>query len=339
MNTLKDYVNFRLTHADKLAEAKGYPLELYDCKKYKPMRDLKIYGESVQDGVPTPETPIEVQCVGDLSVNLVKDAREVFKDFSGYTEVAEDGRECIHIKSNSSAKAILDFTFKKNTQYTISFDFKCEYAYSGVSLEYDVPFVVYYTDGNRDICNLSPIDNTWNKRVLTTKAGKTVSHISGISFDYRVYNYIDINTFQIEEGVVATEYQPYYDGYKIPVVVKGKNLATAYDVCKNLSTYTEITLDGRECVSYRSNYGFSYAYTDYPIKENTQYTVSFYVKSVKNHTLTGNNMIMGFTYTDGTAPTQYNKDCVYNNNDGVNDVEWRKVTITSQAGKTVKGFG
>lgn len=66
MNEVKDYVDFRLTHSDKFAQAEGYPLELSNCKKYKPMRDLKIYGNSYQSGTPSPETPIEVQSVGEL---------------------------------------------------------------------------------------------------------------------------------------------------------------------------------------------------------------------------------------------------------------------------------
>jgi len=66
MNTLKDYVDFRLTHSDKFTEAEGYPLKLSDCKKYKPMRELKMYGNSYQGGTPTPDNPIEVQSVGDF---------------------------------------------------------------------------------------------------------------------------------------------------------------------------------------------------------------------------------------------------------------------------------
>lgn len=66
MNTLKDYVNFKLTHADKVAEAEGYPLTMQNCKKYKKVKDLKVYGDSFQDGTPTPDNPIEVRSVGEL---------------------------------------------------------------------------------------------------------------------------------------------------------------------------------------------------------------------------------------------------------------------------------
>ena len=229
MNTLKDYVNFRLTHADKVASAEAYPLTMEDCKKYKPMRDLKVYGNSVQDGTPTPETPIEIQSVGEpvtdetdanygkykipvvIKGKNLANVRKAFKNFSDYTELEEDGRQCIRVKSNGGAYASFDFTFKENTLYTISFEFKCEYDRSGVSLHHDCPFAVYYTNGDIDYCSLKPIDGTWNKRTLTTDANKTVSHIKQFGFDYRVYDYIDINTFQIEEGTTATEYEPYIE--------------------------------------------------------------------------------------------------------------------------------
>ena len=66
MNALKDYVDWKLTHSDKTTEAEGYPLILEKCKKNKKMKDLKVYGNSVQNGTPTPENPVEVQSVGEL---------------------------------------------------------------------------------------------------------------------------------------------------------------------------------------------------------------------------------------------------------------------------------
>ena len=66
MNALKDYVNWKLTHADKISVAEGYPLVMENCKKNKRMKQLELYGNSVQDGTPTPENPIEVQSVGEL---------------------------------------------------------------------------------------------------------------------------------------------------------------------------------------------------------------------------------------------------------------------------------
>lgn len=46
MNNLRNYVNWKLTHADKTAEAEGYPLVLENCKANKYMKQFRIYGNS-----------------------------------------------------------------------------------------------------------------------------------------------------------------------------------------------------------------------------------------------------------------------------------------------------
>lgn len=71
MNSLQNFVNWKLTHADKVAEAEGYPLVMENCKANKKMKQLKVYGNSVQDGTPTPDEPIEVQSVGELVTDSV----------------------------------------------------------------------------------------------------------------------------------------------------------------------------------------------------------------------------------------------------------------------------
>ena len=79
---LRDFVNKKIASADKEASAEGVPLTLNNCKKYKKMRDLKVYGNCFQDGTPTPENPIEVQCVGEKSRNLF-DISKSIKDYGG----------------------------------------------------------------------------------------------------------------------------------------------------------------------------------------------------------------------------------------------------------------
>ena len=70
MNNLKSYVNWKLTHSDKIAEAEGYPLTMPNCKPNKKMKQLEIYGNSVQDGTPTPDNPIEVESVGEFVTDI-----------------------------------------------------------------------------------------------------------------------------------------------------------------------------------------------------------------------------------------------------------------------------
>ena len=60
------YENFR-----ELIASGVPPITLQKCKNAD-LVDYKIYGESVQDGTPTPETPIEVESVGDYDLETGK---------------------------------------------------------------------------------------------------------------------------------------------------------------------------------------------------------------------------------------------------------------------------
>lgn len=331
MNTLKDYVNFKLTHADKIAEAESYPLTMENCKKYKKMKQLEIYGNSVQDGTPTSDAPVEVQSVGEKSINLAT-AYDVCKDFDDYTKVIEDGRNCVRYLDSNTTKAN-PFGFKENTQYTISFDCKLEKGQYGndTTTPTSIMMVFHYSDGTvgsvstGDGIALS-VRGVWYTKKMTSKAGKTVVGIGTRTYQYQNYNYIDVDTFQVEEGATATPYEP-YGKYKIPVVVKGKNLADVRKAFKNFSDYTELEEDGRQCIRVKSN-GGAYAFFDFTFKENTQYTISFEFKC--KYDRSGVNLPhdcpFAVYYTNGDIDY-----CSLNPIDGT----WNKRTLTTNANKTV----
>ena len=48
METLKNYVNWKLAHSDKVADAEGYPLVMENCKTNKRMKQLQVYGDCMQ---------------------------------------------------------------------------------------------------------------------------------------------------------------------------------------------------------------------------------------------------------------------------------------------------
>ena len=61
-----DYLRNKYHHAAvKIADAEGVPCVM-EYSKGKNLRNYEIYGNSVQDGTPSPDTPIEIQSVGDL---------------------------------------------------------------------------------------------------------------------------------------------------------------------------------------------------------------------------------------------------------------------------------
>ena len=47
------------------------PLTLKGCVDENSITDYKIYGQSVQDGEPTPDNPVEVESVGEKTKNLI----------------------------------------------------------------------------------------------------------------------------------------------------------------------------------------------------------------------------------------------------------------------------
>ena len=96
MNTLREFVEYKLTHSDKTAEANGYPLTMQNCKKNKRIKQLELYGNTVQDGTPTPDAPIEVVSVGEKSVNLFdKDNITVYSvSATAKFDVTETGIRC-----------------------------------------------------------------------------------------------------------------------------------------------------------------------------------------------------------------------------------------------------
>lgn len=75
MNALKDYVEWKLTHSDKTAEAEGYPLILEDCKKNKMMKELKVYGASIGELI-TDETDVNY---GKYKITVVQKGKNLFK--------------------------------------------------------------------------------------------------------------------------------------------------------------------------------------------------------------------------------------------------------------------
>lgn len=105
----KDYVERKTANAIRINSAEGYPC-VFDNSKGRPLKDYKLYGNSIQDGTPTPDNPIEIQSVGDL----VTDA-----------ESEHYGKYDIPIVVNDTTTHIyLDAPLRKVGSYADYIDFK-----------------------------------------------------------------------------------------------------------------------------------------------------------------------------------------------------------------------
>lgn len=177
---------------------------------------LTVYGNSVQDGTPTPETLVPIRSVAGAA--CVTAGRNVAMadwaqrfvtavDVPAHASVVTyDGRECLKYGASAgygcydACNFTIGTKFKENTRYTVSLDYLKTNTGAGT-------IGIRYTDGTQAKASISDQSlDTWTHVSFTTAAGKTVKYIfpwytSGVS-------YIDLATWQIEEGTTATAYEP-----------------------------------------------------------------------------------------------------------------------------------
>lgn len=243
------------------------------------IKKLNIYGNSIQDGTPTPTNPIEIESLGNKTKNLfnVNKFVELVKKYdSTAEEVIVDGRRCILIQIRSLYHK--DFSsvanFETNKQYVWKMDIK---HVEGLEGDYsDTLFLGYIYEGedysSTNIASTGALTHYKNnyKEFTTSKSiistlGKNVSQI-GFSFGRNSKWLIDLDSVQIEEGTTATEYEPY--GYKIPITSGGKNLIE--NVNPDVETINGITYTKNSDGSITMN-GTSTAISTYPINSITSY--------------------------------------------------------------------
>lgn len=162
--------------------------------------DYKIYGNSIQDGTPTPENPIEVQSVGDKTKNL----------WNGDVEqgaVANTG-ELKNLNTRIRSKPI---KVVGGLEYTISSNLY-------------VRMICCYKDG-KFISTIADLTGTMSKKQVSFTVPDGADTLR-INFMLNVSGTANVTPDMIEDtmlelGSEATAYEPY--GYKIPVVVSAEN--------------------------------------------------------------------------------------------------------------------
>lgn len=232
MQTLRDYVNWGLTHCDKTASAEGVPLVMEKCAKNKRMKQLEVYGNSVQNGTPTPENPIEVESVGEKCTKNLYDA-ETYPMVDGYYIAAANG--AYYKSSNGYICATAEFIpceKMRGITYTINY----VKSWSGGIAFYDA-------------------DKTFVSGIAYHKDAQTIPFTFIVPDDAFYFRFSSVNShigeIQIEEGSTATEYEP-YGKYKLPVVVRGKNLIPFSNSLAN--NYSEYSVSGTS-YTIRGNVG------------------------------------------------------------------------------------
>ena len=198
--------------AQIIKTAQGYPLTINDCESGTAV-DYTVYGNSVQDGTPTPESPVEIQSVGDLTTKnlLPYPYSDTTKTINGVTFTDNgDGS----ITANGTATADTRFYCRSaSDKITIS---PGTYTMSGCpdggnSTTYYIGGFAYNAFSFGQTFSVANTTSDWF--YIMIKSGITVNNV--------------VFKPQLEEGSTATEYEPYHK-YDIPITVTGTRSETMH---------------------------------------------------------------------------------------------------------------
>lgn len=185
-------------------------------KKVQDLKNYLIYGNSVQNGTPTPTAPVEIESVGDKSKNLFGKNDVIW----GY-----------HINANgevvaSNLNSCSDFIpCQPNTTYTLTYK-------SNLPEKAGSTIRMHSYDENKNWIEQNLAFSVSTVYGQGYKGMVEVQYTTSANAKYTRFTFKGISdtdetlstNIQLEEGSTATPYEPYYDGYKIPVTVGGKNL-------------------------------------------------------------------------------------------------------------------
>lgn len=308
----------------------AHPLSIVSKRKGT-LKGYRIYGNSVQDGTPTPENPIEVQSVGELTTkNLLYSYRSNTRIGNTVTmngsEMLLEGK-CIETTANiglnySSAESIL---LEAGKTYTLSAHY--------ISGEYINSPDSFYV-------GLRKSDNNWYQslRGITHSNYKsTKSKTFTVEEDVLVsFGCVGRGEFselrmgiQLEEGSL-TDYEPYHK-YKVPVTVRGKNLWDKENYIESSSSTTETS-----CMR-------AFNASDYPwLKDANVLTFSATTFLSENDTRTSPYQSIEVLYTDNTkqgffgrgitrgTEERYNLSCTFKKE--ISQIKVRPIDFGSNSG-------
>lgn len=196
------------------------PLTLEGCVDEKSIIDYKIYGQSVQDGEPTPDNPIEVESVGEKTKNLIN--WDYLLDDTDITKVDDGYYSEVYYHSFSTSSNIvkqLKSVLKPDVTYTLSRI--CDKSKDGAT----IGNMVIYVSGSVFVRT-----GYWKglKSATFTITQEQIDNITSVA----VYFNTDgegttISEVQLTESDTVLPYEP-YGKYKIPVTVSGGNLLSPY---------------------------------------------------------------------------------------------------------------
>ena len=254
------------------------------------VKNLRIYGNSIQNGTPSESTPVEIQSVGEKTKNIFDPSQ--WETPVTQTEITIQylkDEDCFLLNgtattTNNYAQKRVNIPTEIGKKYTIS----TEYVSGSIDKSaatgnrYSVAYIGKSDDTttntnwfSTDLLN----DNTVSSRTATCD----MQYIS--FFWFYISEGVTFNNYkvkiQIEQSDAATDYEPY--GYKVPITVCGKNLIP-YPYEETTHTANGVAFEDKGDGSIEVS-GTATGYAAYVLSKNIQVEV-------------GKNYILSFNATN-----------------------------------------
>lgn len=213
----------------------------------EPIVDLKVDGDSVQEGEPTPETPVEIESVGEKTNNLLNKA------------TSEES------KTINSSGVVLDANYGLSVTQPIYIIPNTTYVYSGMGN------VVGTTVGRTGF--MYEKDGTPIKTVGSSD-GRTIwfTPPENCAYVRLIYKSIEEQPMLIENKKYEEDkYEPY--GYKVPINVRGKNIFNINGSPGDVTNCT-YTVEGNTLTLKPIKDLLTRLTLRFDVKKNTNYVIS-----------------------------------------------------------------
>ena len=256
-------------------DVEGCPLTL-EKGIGKDIRNYKIYGNSVQDGTPTPDAPIEIESVGNKTKNLLPYPyyRSTNENDNGMT-YRDNGNGGIKVEGSPTGYSQLVIMYGDIPSNLIG-----KKIFVKLLGEYNnIQFTFRLNEGNTTLYN-GASSGTLNINLADYPTADRVTFSISRYANNVATNGIVYPVISVDEEMET--YEP-YGKYKIPVKVRGKNLINNIALTQTTNGVTvthnkdgSITLNGTCTANFTVPIvGYTgYIAWDIPLSANTTYTLS-----------------------------------------------------------------
>lgn len=212
----------------------------------KPLIDYTIYGNTFQDGIPTPDNPIMPEGTGDRTGNLclVSQSNSIY--YSRLNKYSVSGNSV-----NITGEALFGFicAVSPNTEYSVSARADKSGAQIRIREYSDIP-TEWQTNFVKQSVNISL--TTYNSATFTTDT--STNYLLVVFYTPYTVSSIEIYNIMLNTGSTAKPYEPY--GYKIPISSANTTTPVYLGEVQSTRRIKKLVLTGEENI--KSGTGFIY---------------------------------------------------------------------------------